>query len=221
MASLEDMQKTGDMFFFHYSYLKGLHDGLPRSRAWLFAQQEMEQVLAECSQKPVDFSHNYQYGYYMLLTFTNLGILDPETTIPECVAPSVGLSEVNIGHEHINLTRGNPIGERITLSRSLALRTGDTFSKLTKAYGQVLDNGYFRLYLTVATPQGGVVSIDHANGAYLTGHARRNAICEDGYILVVDIPRSELAEYRELYVNFKLDRDYIYWKLGEIRPLYE
>lgn len=50
-ATLEEMQDTGNIFYFLYSYLKALDEGLPRSRAWLAAQQEMQEVLAACAQK--------------------------------------------------------------------------------------------------------------------------------------------------------------------------
>lgn len=77
-VSLEEMQSTSNYFAFYYAYLSALNQGLSRSRAFLAAQIEWQEILAACSEKEIDYSANYQFGYHNLLCYQNFGIFEAD-----------------------------------------------------------------------------------------------------------------------------------------------
>lgn len=74
-ASVEAMKKA-NFYYFYYSYLLGLHQGYSRSDAFFFAQQEYSVSLMECSKNPALDEGNFQYNYYNVFVYHNLGVFE-------------------------------------------------------------------------------------------------------------------------------------------------
>lgn len=196
-ASVEEMRRDGNFFYFDYCYLNALDRGLSRSRALLEAKQKMEAVLAARVDQPFDYAHNYQFGYHNLLALQYVGILEPDAeriTLPDPMPKHV---PTFVGSEQIYMTNGRETGTPVALSCRLFERTGDVEAALDGATAVELDNGYVRLRLDVRSPSGGVYMLVGMYAPY-SGIGEEYAVLCDEYMLVADVEKNELKAGGEI-----------------------
>lgn len=167
-ASVSEMMQS-NFYYFYYSYLKALHEGMTRSQAFCYAQQAYGEALIKHSAELLDGSSNYQFSLCNLLTYHNFGVLEPTAAAMSlCDAKgyitqagqSVPKVTVQAGKgggstaKEFTLTDGNPVGTAKTLrwSDSNQLQTGSyTIHSYT---AQPLDNGYIRFTIECTVPEG-------------------------------------------------------------------
>lgn len=213
-VSLEEMQQGSNFFYFYYSYLKAQSEGESRSRAFLVAQQRMEAVLAERSGQEIDYGANYQFGYHNLLTFSNLGILEPDAKrLPDAVADDRPREDPPAAREILFLTRGKAVGEEIRLSIARLGGAGEVATVSTMRV-QPLDNGYLRFSFSLRAPVGTQVwmlnekPVDamYANGGgVMLGYGELR--------MVVDLSVEELKKDRELYISLQSKKGYAVYQV--------
>lgn len=213
-ASLEEMRDTGNYFYFHYCYLKGIYEGMSRSDAIFYAQKEMESVLSECAGKTFDYSHNFQLGYNNLLCYANIGVIEPDA---EALAEPEQFDDVPkkvyyTGTEHYYVTSGKPVGEVVKLSPNIMRNDGGDIGVLSSATAVKLDNGYIRIRLGLNTKNGGILMLPADNGYYLGNMCEGYCIYSEKYILSIDIPESEFkANNSNFYFALSLDGKMKLW----------
>lgn len=75
--SLAEMKKS-NFYYFYYSYLKALHDGMNRSQAFCAAQQAYGAALLADSKNGIrNGEGNYQFNLCNLLAYHNFGLIEP------------------------------------------------------------------------------------------------------------------------------------------------
>jgi len=161
-ASLEDMAQS-NFYYFYYNYLKALHEGAGRGRAFFTAQRAYAQALLADSVNGIGTGEgNYQFNLYNLLGYHNFGVLEPNSACFYFDASgyitqagqSVPKDEVQQGGQGgqggsqtrptITLTDGTPVGEAKTVEWT---QTGQLQTGSLTVHGstvQELDNGYLR-----------------------------------------------------------------------------
>lgn len=143
--SLEEMQSSGNFFYFYYQYLNALNN-TDRSHALLEAQQSFESILSERSKQEIDYSANYQCGYQNLLCYLNFGILEPDAdSITEFEVDETEAPIKAFGKDFVVITQGIEVGDSVSLSVEAIDYGTKNYFALSKASAILLDNEYVRL----------------------------------------------------------------------------
>lgn len=191
--SAEKMSKSGNFFYFYYSYLQAKKNGATRSAAFLAAQQNMNAALGALAGEPVDFARNYQLAYGNLLCYANLGILEPDAG-EIALVPATGWKDVRrttFCTEHLFVTTGNPVGEAGAVSSTAYTSTGVDFATVKKVSAVGLDNGHIRFTIDVTLKQNASVYLLQNEKTPLLNqqfHAPKN----NGITILVDVAKSDL-----------------------------
>lgn len=74
-AGFEDMARS-NFYYFYYHYLKALHAGESRSRAFFAAQRAYAISLMEDASRPLRAEGNVQFNLYNLLAYHNFGVME-------------------------------------------------------------------------------------------------------------------------------------------------
>ncbi len=74
-VSVEDMAKA-NFYYFYYTYLRSLNDGMTRSMAFFKAQYKYCKALLDYSQYGITAEGNYQFNLCNLLDYENYGVLN-------------------------------------------------------------------------------------------------------------------------------------------------
>ena len=182
-ASVSQM-KQSNFYYFYYSYLKALHDGMSRSQAFCAAQQAYAAALVADSVNGIRSGEgNYQFNLCNLLAYHNFGVLEPlasamvmsdATGYIAQAGHSVPKDTVqqsrpgNNNSERFSLTEGIPQGSAKTLrwTTNNMLQSGSyTIHSYT---AQPLDNGYIRFTIEYTAPKGmRVAAFNPPNGDIL------------------------------------------------------
>jgi len=201
-ASPEDMRDSGNYFYFYYLYLKGLKDGLPRSKAFFEAQKGFESALDIYSQKEINYSANYQFGYNNLLLYQNLGILEPETdALPKGDPYDAEKGTLPLGTCTVFLTTGKEVGEWVSLPSESKLYQGNRFVTVSDIRAVALDNGCLRFHLTAKTNKDATLFVcDRALTTLIYEHL---ILTNEKIVLSADIPREELERDGSIAFAFR------------------
>ena len=182
-ASVSQM-KQSNFYYFYYSYLKALHNGMSRSQAFCAAQQAYAAALVADSVNGIRSGEgNYQFNLCNLLAYHNFGVLEPlasamvmsdATGYIAQAGHSVPKDTVqqsrpgNNNSERFSLTEGIPQGSAKTLrwTTNNMLQSGSyTIHSYT---AQPLDNGYIRFTIEYTAPKGmRVAAFNPPNGDIL------------------------------------------------------
>jgi len=167
-ASVEKM-KQSNFYYFYYSYLKALNEGMSRSQAFCAAQQAYASALVEDSVNGIRSGEgNYQFNLCNLLAYHNFGVLEPLASamvmsdatgyiaqaghsVPKDTAQQ---SRPGNNSERFSLTEGIPQGSAKTLrwtTNNMLQRGSYTIHSYT---AQPLDNGYIRFTIEYTAPKG-------------------------------------------------------------------
>ena len=74
-AGLADMARS-NFYYFYYHYLKALHGGETRSRAFFAAQRAYALALMQDAARPLRAEGNVQFNLYNLLAYHNFGVME-------------------------------------------------------------------------------------------------------------------------------------------------
>ena len=182
-ASVSQM-KQSNFYYFYYSYLKALNEGMSRSQAFCAAQQAYAAALVADSVNGIRSGEgNYQFNLCNLLAYHNFGVLEPlasamvmsdATGYIAQAGHSVPKDTVqqsrpgNNNSERFSLTEGIPQGSAKTLrwTTNNMLQSGSyTIHSYT---AQPLDNGYIRFTIEYTAPKGmRVAAFNPPNGDIL------------------------------------------------------
>ena len=176
--------KQSNFYYFYYSYLKALNEGMSRSQAFCAAQQAYAAALVADSVNGIRSGEgNYQFNLCNLLAYHNFGVLEPlasamvmsdATGYIAQAGHSVPKDTVqqsrpgNNNSERFSLTEGIPQGSAKTLrwTTNNMLQSGSyTIHSYT---AQPLDNGYIRFTIEYTAPKGmRVAAFNPPNGDIL------------------------------------------------------
>ena len=78
-ANLADMARS-NFYYFYYHYLKALHAGESRSRAFFAAQRAYAAALMEDAFRQLRAEGNVQFNLYNLLAYHNFGVLEQDAS---------------------------------------------------------------------------------------------------------------------------------------------
>lgn len=222
-ASLPEMAQS-NFYYFYYSYLKALHEGLPRSRAFFAAQQAYGEALMADSMLPLRGEGNVQFNLYNLLAYHNFGVIEPNRAAAAlCVSggvisqasESVQKAMINAANS-IPLSGGNPKGKE----KKIEFRTRNelpkgTAAKVKKITAQSLDNEYTRFNVTYEMPeQMGINIFNPPDGDLFMLTARTNESGE----LVFDLNNEDLAGSKEITLGFSIGSNRL-WAFFETKQL--
>ena len=153
-VSLSDMAKSNPFYFF-YHYLKALHEGQTRSRAFFTAQRAYAQALLAHSRTAAN-TDGYQFNLYNLLAYHNFGVLEPNAAclaLYDCQGIISRSQQIRSALIRRNMTAGQPQGEAWAVNYDVS--DGLLVSGPMTVHGvtaQPLDNGYTRFTLSYTLP---------------------------------------------------------------------
>jgi hypothetical protein len=167
-ASVEDMHSS-NFYYFYYCYLKALHEGASRSRAFQLAQQAYTLALLADGADGISWNANYQFNLYNVLAYHNFGVLEPNAGAMALTegwgyiaqagqsVPKEEIQETQQGgsmQNNLLLTDGTPVGSTAKINYSVEnlLQTG-TLEIHSFTY-QKLDNGYIRFTMECTAREG-------------------------------------------------------------------
>lgn len=200
-ASVDEMKESSNFFYFYYAYLNAVHGGATRSQGFFEAQRNMAAALEIYAKQGIRPSANYQFGYHNLLTYTNFGILEPETDAFEDIASGEEPTEkIPLGKEYVFLTQGKETGRTKSLTVSLLKESGCkvTLSNVKAAY---LDNGYVRISFEVKMPKGLSLYLESTMEKPY-GNVRGIPVLAEHCEVVADLSMEEIEKNRDLLIGF-------------------
>lgn len=209
-AGLEEMAKS-NFYYFYYHYLKALHKGEMRSRAFFAAQQAYGKALMADSSNTIRRDGNYQFNLCNLLTYHNFGVIEPARSWPFFDAggyiPQAGQSVPKVQRKkaakRILLTDGAPIGGAKPLEYAAASTPAPSGFTIRRFTIQALDNQYFRFTIEYTLPEEikAVAVFNPPNGDDISLHS---VIVVDGTWdkLVFDLSDRQLQFASSLVLNF-------------------
>ena len=204
-ASVDEMKESSNFFYFYYAYLNAVHGGATRSQGFLAAQKNMASALEIYAKDPINYAANYQFGYHNLLTYTNFGILEPETDAFEDITLGEEPTEkIPLGKEYVFLTQGKETGKTKALTATLMQEIGCkvTLSNMKATY---LDNGYVRISFEVKMPEGVALYFESATEIPYS-NVYNYPLVADHCEIIVDISMAELEKNRDLLIGFLRER---------------
>lgn len=219
-ASLSQM-KQSNFYYFYYSYLQALHQGMRRSAAFCTAQQAYGEALLADSKQGIRADGNYQFNLYNLLAYHNFGVLEPNSAAMALSSsagtiaksgqsvskPSTQTGSNNGSQSTQLLTDGKPVGnaKKLQWNSTNLLQTG---SYTIHSYQvQTLDNGCLRFTIDYTAPEGMRISVfDPPNGNTFmlflnnTGSSRTSQS--------FDLKREDVKKAGSITINFyRADND--------------
>ena len=222
-ASLPEMAQS-NFYYFYYSYLKALHEGLSRSRAFFTAQQAYGEALMADSRLPLRGEGNVQFNLYNLLAYHNFGVIEPNraavalyasggviSQAPESVQKSMMAAANNLP-----LSDGNPNGKakKIQFTITNELPKG-TAAKVKEITAQPLDNEHTRFTVTYQMPaQMGISIFNPPDGDLLMLTSRTDESGE----LVFDLSNEDLAGIKEITLGFSMGNNRL-WAYFRVKQL--
>ena len=218
-ASPEKMQQS-NFFYFYYTYLKALHEGRTRSRAFFEAQRAYCLALLEDSALPIRGEGNYQFNLYNLLAYHNFGVLEPNAAglalydgSGSIYRVSGGVSSFVNGFVSSLVTEGTPQGEVTELVESIDHNSALHISRFT---AQPLDNGYIRFTLAYTPAEPMRIEIwDSPDMARI--HAWSRTAAPNGpQELVFDLKEEDLQAVHCVVIGFLQSSDD--WIFVQIHP---
>ena len=173
-ASLKQMADS-NFYYFYYHYLKALHEGKVRSRAFFTAQREYGLALEPVATEKIDMRKgNPQFNLYNLLVYHNFGVMEPNAaaaamydsrclinqsadSVPKKVSGAIGGNDGNVagGAGSLRVTDGTSTGNRREMEPGNImemLKSGSV--KVSGIAAEELDNGYTRFTVSLNAREG-------------------------------------------------------------------
>ena len=233
-ASVSKM-KQSNFYYFYYSYLKALNEGLSRSAAFCAAQQAYAAALVADSANGIRSGEgNYQFNLCNLLAYHNFGVIEPIATAVYMADAEGYIAQA--GHSvpkdtgnqggggggrnsaKLTLTDGNPVGEAKTLkwTESSELKSGSgTIHSYT---AQQLDNGYIRFTVEYTVPEGLLLAVfNPPNGGVFMLHGKVTS--GEREMQIFDIKAEDVRAVDSITTNFVRaddDRFFVFLKTSGI-----
>lgn len=218
-APLSDITSSPNFFGFHYAYLAARAQGASRSNAFFRAQSAFAAALADCAKEAIDYTANYQFGYHNLLAYMNFGILDPTAIeIPPKGAEGEGSANIPTEKAFVYTTSGSAVGEAVTLKAQKAIHRGVN-AAIYDVSAQMLDNDFVRFFIEVSATDTPAVRIMGNTGMYCGGRIPLYPLLREDCVLVLDLPRSELAHEGLIAFSFECDGKDTIYLIGDLSPI--
>ncbi len=234
-AGVEEMQES-NFYYFYYTYLEALDDGLTRSQAFCVAQQAYGQALIEHSKQGLQWANNYQFNLYNLFTYHNFGVLEPNAaamayTDPKGYIAQAGQSvpkqptQSQGGGGQVSVkpltTEGKPVEDsrEVAYTKSgAALKAGDVvIHSLTV---QRLDNNYVRITMEYTVPADTRICVFNPPNGDVFKLFGSNATGEGNESMVFDLSLEDIATITSVNVNFYTsdqDRCFVFFDSNNLK----
>ena len=222
-ASLPEMARS-NFYYFYYSYLKALHEGLPRSRAFFAAQQAYGEALMADTQLPLRAEGNVQFNLYNLLAYHNFGVIEPNGAAVALYASGGVISQAPASVQKsmmaaassLPLSDGNPNGKakKIQFTIRNELPKG-TPAKVKEITAQPLDNEHTRFTVTYQMPEQMDISIFNPPAGDRFMLTSRT---DESGELVFDLSNEDLAGIEEITLGFSMGNNRL-WAFFRVKQL--
>ncbi len=234
-ASLPEMAKS-NFYYFHYHYLKALHDGLKRSEAFFTAQREYAIALIADSERPITGEGNYQFNLYNLLAYHNFGVIEPNAAslslcdtesyinkAPESVQKAAQGGQNNNGRNdrEITLSEGNPVGEPITIRYTITNELASGTATIHSYTAQKLDNGYVRFTVEYTVPEGLNIFVFNPPNGDLLAMSGSSRTTGERSTLVFELSDTDIAAITDgVNINFYTgdkNRCFVFFQISQLK----